>query len=222
MTKPKSRSKSKAQIKATTKTRPAKSTASRGEATRERILVAAIEAFAEKGYEAASTRDIAYRAETDQGLLTYHYPSKDNLWRAAADRTFGSFDKRMDELLIELDHADPKARAREFIREFVRFSAANPEFFRFMVDEGNLLDDRTKWLVDTYLKKRFTTMKERGIIRAAGYEDSQAPHVFYALIGAVQLIFAVAPNCKRLTGLDPRKPKAIEAHAELVANLIVP
>jgi AcrR family transcriptional regulator len=206
----------------TEKTHPTKRKLSKGEATRDRILVAAVEAFAEKGYEAASTRDVAQRAKIEQGLLTYHFPNKDQLWRAAAERIFGDFNRRMEELLVELDHADPQERAREFIREFVRFSAANPEFFRFMVDAGNSADDRSRWLVDTYLKKRFETFKERGIVRAAGYKPAQAPHVFYALLGAVQLIFAVAPNCQRLTGLDPTKPKAIEAHAEFVARLMVP
>ena len=42
--------------------------ARRGEA-RGRIVSAAVEAFAEKGFEAASTRDVAQRARTDQGLL---------------------------------------------------------------------------------------------------------------------------------------------------------
>ncbi|HIF95318.1 MAG: TetR/AcrR family transcriptional regulator [Myxococcales bacterium] len=210
------------QKRANAKSRTTERTQARGELTRDRILAAAVEAFAEKGYQAASTRDVAQRAKIDQGLLTYHFPNKDDLWKSAAERIFGAFDRRMEELLVELDHEDPKKRAREFVREFVRFSAANPEFFRFMVDEGNLDDDRSKWLVDTYLKKRFETMKERGIVRAAGYKVSQAPHVFYSLMGAVQLIFAVAPNCKRLTGLDPAKPKAIEAHAEFVAHLIVP
>ena len=71
------------------KTRARRTRAPRGEA-RERIVTAAVEAFAEKGFEAASTRDIAQRAGTDQGLVTYHFPSKDQLWRAAADRLMGA------------------------------------------------------------------------------------------------------------------------------------
>jgi hypothetical protein len=36
------------------------------------------------------------------------------------------------------------------------------------------------------------------------------------------LIFAVAPECRRLTGVDPTGAGAIEAHAEFVARLLVP
>ncbi len=195
---------------------------SRGEATRERIISAAITAFAEKGFEAASTRDIAERAGTDQGLLTYHFPSKDKLWRAAADRLFGDQAKLFEPLITSLEFDDPKERARAAIREYVHFAAAHPEIFRFMVDEGNQSNARMRWLVDTHLKPRFEFMKTHGVVGATGMDESLAPHAFYALAGAGSLIFAVAPKCRRLSGLDPRKREAVETHAEFIANLMVP
>jgi hypothetical protein len=64
-------------------------------------------------------------------------------------------------------------------------------------------------------------MKEAGLARSAGIDESAIPHAFFALSGAAGLIFAVASNCRRLTGLDPRKREAIEAHADFVADLLV-
>jgi AcrR family transcriptional regulator len=203
-----------------TKTRTRKTRTPRGEA-KERIVTAAVEAFAEKGFEAASTRDIAQRAGTDQGLVTYHFPSKDLLWRAAADRLFGVLGNRLDDRVASLSPADPKQRVRGAILEYVRWVAEHPEFFRFLVDEGNLSNARTRWLVDTHIKPRFEFLKEAGLARAAGIDESAIPHAFFALSGAAGLIFAVASNCRRLTGLDPRKREAIEAHANFVADLLV-
>ena len=202
------------------KTRTRKTRTPRGEA-RERIVTAAVEAFAEKGFEAASTRDIARRAGTDQGLVTYHFPSKDLLWRAAADRLFGVLGESLDDHLPTREQADPRERVREAIRAYVRWVAEHPEFFRFLVDEGNLSNARTRWLVDTHIKPRFEFMKNAGLARAAGIDESDIQHAFYALSGAAGLIFAVASNCRRLTGLDPTKRNAIEAHANFVADLIV-
>ena len=203
-----------------TKNRTRKPRTPRGEA-KERILAAAIEAFAEKGFEAASTRDIATRAGTDQGLVTYHFPSKDLLWRAAADRLFGILGERLDDRVASLAKVDPRERIREAIREYVRWVAEKPEFFRFLVDEGNLSNARTRWLVDTHIKPRFEFMKEAGLARAAGIDKTAIPHAFFALSGAAGLIFAVASNCRRLTGLDPGKREAIESHADFVADLLV-
>ncbi len=191
-------------------------------ATRERIVDAAVEAFAEKGFRGASTRDIAQRADANQGLITYHFRSKDELWKAAADRVIGMLQTSLGERLSSLGFEDPRERAREAIREYVRFAAAHPEIFRFMVDEGNRSNARMRWLVDTHLKPRFEFMKTHGVVGATGMDESLAPHAFYALAGAGSLIFAVAPKCRRLSGLDPRKREAIEAHADFIANLMVP
>jgi len=190
------------------------------EATRERIVGAALEAFAEKGFHGASTRDIAQRARTNQGLITYHFRSKDELWQAAADRIFGMLAKRMTEQLSSLASEDPRERAREAIRIYVRFAAAHPELFRLMVDEGKNSERRMRWLVDTHLKPRYDQFM--GLTRIGAFDEAVLPHVYYVMAGAGSLIFAVAPECRRLTGLDPETAAAIEAHAEFVARMLVP
>ena len=192
------------------------------EATRERIVEAALEAFAEKGFHGASTRDIAERAGANQGLITYHFRSKDALWRAAADRIFARLAKRLSEQLAALPSEDPRERAREAIRIYVRFAAAHPELFRIMVDEGKNSEPRMRWLVDTHLKPAYERfLRPRGV-RLAGFDAAHLPHAYAVMAGAGSLIFAVAPECRRLTGLDPETPDAIEAHAEFVARLLVP
>jgi AcrR family transcriptional regulator len=191
------------------------------EATRERIVAAALEAFAAKGFHGASTRDIALRAATNQGLITYHFRSKDELWRAAADRIFGLLAKSLDQQLAALESDDPRVRAREAIRIYVRFVAAHPELFRLMVDEGKNAEHRMKWLVDTHLKPRYRQFARQGVFEAQ-VDAARLPHAYYVMAGAASLIFAVAPECRRLTGLDPETDAAIEAHAEFVARLLVP
>lgn len=191
------------------------------EATRERILEAAVEAFAETGFLGTSTREIARRASTNQGLITYHFRSKDALWRAAVDTIFDRLGQQLAERLDALDLADPRERAREAIRQYVRFAAAHPELFRIMVDEGRVADERMKWLVDSHLRQRFEAVSQ-GLMEVLEIDESLVPHAFYALAGAASLMFAVAPECRRLTGLAPRTAQAVETHADFVAGLLVP
>ena len=191
-------------------------------ATRERIVEAAAEAFAEKGYRGASTRDIAQRAGANQGLITYHFRSKDELWRAAADHVFGMLETSLGARRADLETADPRERAREQIREYVRFAAAHPELFRIMIEEGKNDGERMDWLVETHIRRLFQAFVAGAGADDAGVEERLLPHFHYVLAGAGSLIFAVAPECRRLTGLDPTSQEAIETHAEFVARLLVP
>jgi AcrR family transcriptional regulator len=57
-------------------------TPGRGEDTARRILLAAIEVFAEEGYEGASTRSLASRAGVNAPAIQYYFGSKEGLYRA--------------------------------------------------------------------------------------------------------------------------------------------
>ena len=188
------------------------SRAEQRDATRQRIVDAAIETFAEHGFGASSTRDIAARAGVTQGLLTYHFASKDELWRAAADQIFDGL-----VAALALDAAAAGGDARTAIRTYVQFAAEHPELFHFMVDAGRHDDDRMRWLVETHLAPVFASVRSLG-----GGDRKLAPHAYYALAGAASLIFAVAPECTALTGTDPRARASITRHADLIADLFAP
>jgi len=195
--------------------------ATQREDTRNRIIVAAAKAFSEKGFRAASTRDIAARAGVNQGLISYYFQTKQELWKAAAARILDQLQEVLERPVEGIDAADQRALARERIREYVRFAAAHPELFRLMVEEGKQSDARMRWLVDTHMKPFY-----EGFARLAGstvgVDGALLPHAFYALAGGASMIFAIRPECRRLTGIDPADAQVIETHAEFMARLLVP
>ncbi len=182
--------------------------------TRARIVEAAIEAFAEHGYGGSSTRDIAARANTSQGLVSYHFDTKAELWRAAADHLFGDV---AESLRTEPERVGAgREAARESIRAFVRLNARRPALFHFLVDAGRHDDDRMRYLVETHLPRRFA-----GVARLSE-GDLDPAHLYYALAGASSLLFGVAAECRSLTGVDPADDDVVERHADYVARLFVP
>jgi TetR/AcrR family transcriptional regulator len=192
------------------------------DATRDRIIEAAARTFAERGFGAASTREIAAGARVNQGLITYHFQSKHELWKAAADHIFAGFRRSLAALPAPDESAAPRQRARETVRQYVRFVAAHPELFRLMVEEGKHADARLRWLVDTHLTpiyEAFARLVER---YRPGVDRGLIPHLYYALAGAGSMMFALRPECQRLTGLDPAEQRVVEAHAELIATLLIP
>jgi len=190
------------------------------EATRNKILDAALEAFSELGYHGASTRDIAARAGVRQSLLTYHFSNKEEIWKEAVGGHMSAL--RQSLLQRHLPHALSPELLRELVRDYVRHLAANPQLFRIMVDVGKEPSERLQWLVTTHLEPVFLGFVKEA--RAIGMfpKGVHPAHVLFMMIGASSMIFAVANTCKGMTGLDPTTPEAIETHAELVARTLVP
>jgi AcrR family transcriptional regulator len=69
-----------------------------GEATRERLYAAAIELIGERGYEAATLRDVAARAGVSPGLLYRYFPSKRAVVLALYDALSDSFARQAAEM----------------------------------------------------------------------------------------------------------------------------
>lgn len=75
---------------------------------RTRILRVAEELFAEHGFEAVSMREIAEAAGVSVALLTYHFATKDNLYRTLFEARQAVIDDRLARLR-EVDTAAPDA-----------------------------------------------------------------------------------------------------------------
>lgn len=192
--------------------------------TREVILQAALESFAEKGFDGASTREIASRAGVNHGLIPYYFGAKEKLWRAAVDRAFRELGAGVEALLEDDAIADDRERAGRLVRAYVHFVARHPEFVRLMHDEGKRRGPRMRWLVDRHVKPLYravTSLLERG--RSPGNLPLDVPpvHFFYILAGAVGLIFHQAEECRRVAGVDPFDPEIVAAHARAVEQMLL-
>src|SRR6201997_5926877 len=119
--------------------------------TRSAILDAAINEFAERGFEGASIRAIADRLGLQHPLITYHYRSKDILWRAAAEYAFAQIRTEWDISAAEGSDLSPLARLRQEYTTLFRYTVAFPEFHRFMRQETLTNNPRLKWVAEAVL-----------------------------------------------------------------------
>lgn len=65
--------------------------------TRERLLAAAAEVFATRGYRGATMREIADRARANLASAHYHFGSKENLYLEVSSRQFEEIERRLGE-----------------------------------------------------------------------------------------------------------------------------
>jgi len=201
---------------------PRRATRPSADATRERILDAALDLFSELSVDGAKTRDIAAQAEVTQPLLNYHFRTKDDLWRSAVDRLFEALNRALSERAQGLRGVDEPTMARLMVREFVYFSAAHPQLHRIITQECKSDGPRMDWLVERHIRPLYetTTALLARLVEQGHVPDIPVAHLYYILTGAGPTMFVLAPECRRLTGTDPHDPDVVEAHADAVTRLI--
>jgi AcrR family transcriptional regulator len=190
--------------------------------TRDRIVAAATDLFSERSFDGATTREIAARAGVTQPLLNYHFRSKEELWRAAVDSLFVLLNRTLDERTTGLRGVDEVTSAKLRVREFITFSARNPQLHRIIMQESKTDGPRMDYLVDRHVRPIYerTTELFEALARQGAVPPIPATHLYYILTGAGPTMFVLAPECRRLSSLDPSDDAVIEAHANAVCLLL--
>jgi len=178
---------------------------------RERILAAALDVFAARGFDGARTREIAARAGANLGLIKYYFNDKEQLWQAAVARAFTELQAGFaDRAQPSGDGDDTLAWLEGALRQFVHFVARHPEFMRLMNDEAKRDGPRMRWLADRFVRPMSEALRVH--LERARAEGLVAPipavSLHYIVLGAAGLIFSQAPECRYITGVDPTEPSS--------------
>jgi AcrR family transcriptional regulator len=108
---------------------------------REEILDAATELFAEQGYSDTVTQGLVEKLQVGKGTLYRYFPSKRELFLAAADRVMRRLSERVDSALVGVD--DPLERVARAVRAHLSFFAEHPQYVELLIQERAQFKDRT-------------------------------------------------------------------------------
>jgi TetR/AcrR family transcriptional regulator len=190
--------------------------------TKASILNAAIAEFAERGFEGASIRGIAERLGLQHPLITYHYRSKDILWRAAAEHAFGQIKAGWDASAPENSDLPPLARLREEYATLFRYTVAFPEFHRFMRQEALTNNPRLKWVAKTVLAPLLGRLIPQIVAaQKQGLLPPVDPILFhYMMVSLTATLSGFGPEMKMTSGLSAEDTKVVEAYWRLVDETV--
>jgi AcrR family transcriptional regulator len=191
-------------------------------ATRTSILDAAIAEFAERGFEGASIRAIADRLGLQHPLITYHYRSKDILWRAAAEHAFAQIRTEWDISAPEGSDLSPLARLRREYTTVFRYTVAFPEFHRFMRQEALTNNPRLKWVAETVLAPLLGRLLPQIVAaQRQGLLPAIDPILFhYMMISLTATLSGFGPEMQVTSGLSADDPKVVERYWRLVDETV--
>ena len=102
-----------------------------------RILVHATNVFCEKGYAAASMRDLSRASGVSLSGLYYYFKSKEELLYLIQKHTFSTIVDRLRERLVGVE--DPEERIRLFILNHLEYFLANQKAMKVLSHEDDVL-----------------------------------------------------------------------------------
>jgi TetR/AcrR family transcriptional regulator len=190
--------------------------------TRGAILDAAIAEFAARGFEGASIRAIADRLGLQHPLITYHYRSKDILWRAAAEHAFAQIRAGWDNSAPENSDLSPLTRLREEYATLFRYTVAFPEFHRFMRQEAFTNNPRLKWVAETVLAPLLGRLLPQIVAaQKQGLLPVVDPILFhYMMVSLTATLSGFGPEMQVTSGLSAENAKVIDAYWALVDETV--
>jgi AcrR family transcriptional regulator len=118
-------------------------------ARREEILETATVLFAEHGFSDAVTQALADRLGVGKGTIYRHFPSKRELFLAAADRVMWKMQEQIDASIVGID--DGLEKITRAITTFLAFFAEHPPYVELLIQERAHFKDRQR---PTYFEHR--------------------------------------------------------------------
>ncbi|MFK0375178.1 TetR/AcrR family transcriptional regulator [Pandoraea sp. NPDC090278] len=100
--------------------------------TRDRILEAALAVFARRGFDGATTREIAKEGGFSAALIHHHFTDKENLWNLVGQRISEEFVEAITSSIAP-ELKGTGEGARQMVAAYMRYWREHPQALRFQL-----------------------------------------------------------------------------------------
>jgi AcrR family transcriptional regulator len=187
-------------------------------------LRVALREFAETGFEGASVREIARQLGVTHALLRHHFGSKQALWEATVDWSFGSMNR---ELTARLEHVlrsgDLRLGLRGLIVEYVKLSKRFSHNFSIVTREGGLGGPRMEYIVERHVRV-FVQVARAMVQQAQGQgqlRDVPWQAIFFLVFSGGPAVFAMHAMHHALDNEQPSPVDDVERYADAIATIVL-
>jgi AcrR family transcriptional regulator len=161
------------------------------EATRAKILRAALVEFGNHGLPDTRTEDIARRCKVNKRMIYYYFGSKERLYLAALEKVYEDLVRLERE--IDVEHLDPAAAIEAMINLKIDYYIDHPQFISFLTMENlykarNLRRSKKLAAFKTPLTQMIARILERGG-RAGLFRRDVDPFDLYVSICGLGFVY---------------------------------
>ncbi len=193
------------------------------ERSREAILHAAEQLFAEKGFEGTSLQEIGERAGVSRGTPGYFFGAKEQLYQAVLERVLqAERDATMAAVVALPDmNGRPGALIEAAVSSHIDFLVARPAFLRLMEREA-LRGGTGLAQTQSYLAVMQTGMELIETAQAGGgMPGVDAKQLLLSIIALCWLPFTHADTLVHALGVDATDPVFIEQRKRHIIGLVL-
>lgn len=197
----------------------------KSEDTKKRILFAAEEEFAQKGFYGARVDEIAECAEVNKRMLYAYFGNKEELYKTVLLNVYNSLSLAEDRLIENDKNTDAATAVRNVIGLYFDFLKNNDNFVRMLMWENlnnaNCLKSAKtqnikKNMID-YIEKKICEGKIEGIFS----RNASAQRVTTALLTFVFSYFSNKHTLSLVLDKNLASEKELNTHREFVCDLII-
>lgn len=191
--------------------------------TRKEVLSAALQVFAEVGYEAATLREIANRVGIAHGLIRHHFGSKEEVWCAIVDQAVDRYAEALTPYTATSpdSKADYLASIKSAIRGAISVSSQHPEVIRLLIYEGIKGGERLEYMLNKFASLGEMMATPFKSVQALGYLRQFNDSTFFLfLLTAGFSPFALSPLSNSLIANDLFSAKQVKLHEERIISTL--
>jgi TetR/AcrR family transcriptional regulator len=186
--------------------------------TPDRILDAAEDLFAERGYSATSLADVADRVGMRSPSLYNHFKNKEALYQAVLERLLKIFSAPLDELAREPVTYE---RVFQWLETIVRQHHANPNLARMLQHAALSGGPHTNEMIDRLFRPMFLPGARIEGEQITIFENTGLqPWAVMAFNNLVMSYVTMAPMYRDLLGKDPFSDEALDIQLTLIKTLL--
>jgi len=190
--------------------------------SRDKLIEAATELFASKGFAAVSIREVSQQAGVNSALISYHFGGKEGLYTAVLETQLSVLLQLAEKM--QMEKLDPIERIRQYAYAVLNMHKHSPSLIRFFYSElfsptacfqkiiQNILDKMYKMLCATI---------QAGITAGQFRADLKAEQAAIALVGIMNFYFISRPINSQLLPPEACPEEYVEQALGIYLNGIV-
>jgi AcrR family transcriptional regulator len=180
--------------------------------TRERILDAAESVFAKRGFDAATTREIAAISETNVATTYSYFANKEALYAAVLQRAIEPLIELMDRFAGQRDKPGAAAGAiHDVLSRLANHEGTTRLVYREIVANGPLAEGLTKALFEPLLDRVCAEIRAGGRV-----EPDMEPFIAALFVHLSFSHVALAPLLSRLFDREMLSPESVARQVRVI------